>query len=158
MSRFALQGKALRERREAMGLSFAEVYEAIHVPIEHLRALEAGNLHALPVATYVQGFLRSYCEYLQLDPEVYLYAFHACRETAPPPKATVRRSVAAAAAPSARPAWLTDVIAWGTVCGLLLLGWFTYSVVVRPFLDSLDTRVEAGTVEITPESPFDLSQ
>lgn len=155
MSRFGVHGKALRERREELGLDFAQVHEAIHVPIEHLRALESGDLRSIPAATYAAGFLRSYCEFLGLHPEPILFAFRSSMDT--------RRKVstlrqADTQMDDTRPAWLTDVIAWGAVCGLILLGWFTYAVVVRPFLATPEDRVEAGTVEVAPQSFFDLEE
>lgn len=155
MSRFGVHGKALRERREELGLSLAQVHEAIHVPIEHLRALESGDLRAIPAVTYAAGFLKSYCEHLGLHPEPILFAFRSSMDS--------RRKVSTlrqmnAPVEDVRPAWLTDVIAWGAVCGLIVLGWFAYAVVVRPFLEAPQDRVEAGTLEAAPQSFFDFEE
>ena len=155
MSRFGVHGKALRERREEMGFSLAEVYEAIHVPIEHLRALESGDMRCIPAPAYAAGFLRSYCEFLGLHPEPILFAFRSCMDS--PRRPSMHQSPSARRVME-RPAWLTDLIAWGTVCGVLLLGWFAYAVVVRPFLATPEDRVEAGTVEVAPQEFFELDE
>lgn len=156
MSRFVEQGKALRERREELGRTLADAHEAIHVPIEHLRALEAGDLRALPGTTFAAGFLKTYCDYLELEAEPFLYALDSC--TGGLRKPPVIRRATPTPTTSDRPAWLTDVIAWGAVCGLLVFAWFTYSVVVRPFIEGYQDRVRAGTVEVAPPTMFEAEK
>lgn len=153
MSRFMQQGQRLRERREELNLSHEDVYQAIHVPIVHLRALESGDGRRMPVSAYARGFLRSYCEFLHLDPEPFLYAFDCA---APVPRAAATPRPADPGPDDGRPAWLTDVVAWGTVCLLLLLGWFSYSVVFRPMAEDPEIRVEAGGAGVEPMEFFPL--
>ncbi|MBP8131604.1 MAG: helix-turn-helix domain-containing protein [Candidatus Hydrogenedentes bacterium] len=155
MSRFVEQGIALRARREELGRTLVEAHDAIHVPIEHLRALEAGDLRALPGTAFASGFLKTYCEYLETDAAPFLYALDAC--TGGIRKAPIHRQAAAPTAPE-RPAWMTDVIAWGAVCGLMVFAWFTYTVVVRPIIESYQDRVRAGTVEVAPPSMFEIEK
>ena len=157
MSRFMQQGQRLRERREALGLTHEDVYQAIHVPITHLRALESGDGRRMPVSAYARGFLRSYCEFLRLDPEPFLSAYDW---SAPAARAAATPRPADPGPDDGRPAWLTDVIAWGAVCLLLLLGWFSYSVVFRPAVEDADVRVEAGgaVLESMEFFPLDFSE
>ncbi|HNR31525.1 MAG TPA: helix-turn-helix transcriptional regulator [Candidatus Hydrogenedentes bacterium] len=156
MSRFAEQGKLLRERREELGWTLVEVHEAIHVQIAHLRALETGDVRGLPGATFAAGFLKTYCQHLELDPEPFLFAFHACFGA--PRKQPVFRRATSGHDPLDRPAWLTDVIAWGTVCAVVVFAWFTYGLVIRPILEGAQERARAGTVEAPPPAPFELAE
>ena len=62
-------GEYLRQMRESRGVSLEEVAEATNVNIRYLQALEDGQYDILPPEVYVRGFLRSYGEYLGIDPE-----------------------------------------------------------------------------------------
>ena len=62
-------GAVLRERREAMGVSLAEVEVATRIRQKYLSALEADDWHLLPGEVVGRGFLRNYADYLGLDPQ-----------------------------------------------------------------------------------------
>lgn len=141
-------GELIRLGREAAGLSLHDVHDHVHVPVQYLRAIEEGRLDALPIPTYTIGFLNSYCQFIGLDPEPFVDQYRACAQ---PPAGSRFRS-AASATPRPRPRWVGDLIAWGAVCAFLLLGWFTYSVIVRPVAQNAPTRVDAGTIE-APKPP-----
>ena len=59
----------LRERREAMGITLAEVEVATRIRQKYLSALEAEEWHLLPGEVVGRGFLRNYADYLGLDPQ-----------------------------------------------------------------------------------------
>lgn len=61
-------GGVLRERREAMGASLAEVETATRIRQKYLAALESDEWHLLPGEVVGRGFLRNYATYLGLDP------------------------------------------------------------------------------------------
>jgi cytoskeletal protein RodZ len=61
-------GTALRERREAMGVSLAEVESATRIRMKYLAALESEEWHLLPGEVVGRGFLRNYAEYLGIEP------------------------------------------------------------------------------------------
>jgi len=153
MSQDRFPGEILRERRERCGLSVFEVYEHTHVAAKHIQALEDGDLDALPGLTYALGFLNTYCQFLELDPDPLIDCFRACAQ----PPATTRLRVFPDRLPDTgrRPPWLGEVMAWAAICGILLLGWLTYAVVMRPLAESEDIRVDAGTVEIVPPTHFE---
>jgi cytoskeleton protein RodZ len=153
MTGFVQQGKRLRARREELGQSFEDVYDAIHVPIVHLRGLESGDPREMPPPAYARGFLKSYCAHLELNPEPFLYAL--CDEPAQPARPVTPRPYAAPV-DDGRPAWLTDVIAYGAVVALFVLGWISYTVVFQPFMQPTEERVEAGRVEAPPRDFFPL--
>ncbi len=62
-------GAMLRERREAMGVTLAEVEVATRIRQKYLSALEAEEWHLLPGEVVGRGFLRNYADYLGLDPQ-----------------------------------------------------------------------------------------
>jgi cytoskeletal protein RodZ len=62
-------GRTLRQAREARALPLREVEWATKIKAEHLAALEEENFDRLPGAVYTRGYLRSYAQYLGLDPE-----------------------------------------------------------------------------------------
>ncbi len=61
-------GAALRERREAMGVTLAEAEVATRIRQKYLAALEADEWQLLPGEVVGRGFLRNYATYLGLEP------------------------------------------------------------------------------------------
>ncbi|MEX2297746.1 MAG: RodZ domain-containing protein [Dongiaceae bacterium] len=61
-------GRLLRETRESYQQDIAAVSQQLRIRGVYLRAIEDGNYQALPGSTYAVGFVRSYSEYLGLDP------------------------------------------------------------------------------------------
>lgn len=61
-------GIVLRDRREALGASLAEVETATRIRQKYLAALESDEWHLLPGEVVGRGFLRNYATYLGLDP------------------------------------------------------------------------------------------
>jgi cytoskeleton protein RodZ len=55
---------------------------ATRISLRHLRSLEAGEYSLLPGGMYNRAFLRTYCEYLSIDPAEAISRYEA--ETAPP--------------------------------------------------------------------------
>lgn len=165
MKALAFPGEALRERREELGLSLQEVHEQIHVPMLHIAALERGDIAALPAPAYTTGFITSYCECLGIPPYRFIDRYHlmldamevAARSRAQAPAPSYSRGFALPVLPvlpARRPAWVAEALTWGAVCGVLLLAWITYTVVLKP-APAEDNRIEAGTIEIEmPEYHF----
>lgn len=60
-------GTRLREARERMGMSIADVAGQIKFAPRQIEALESGNLEHLPELAFVRGFVRSYAKILKLD-------------------------------------------------------------------------------------------
>jgi cytoskeleton protein RodZ len=60
-------GECLRQARMEKKLGLEEVSSAIHIKVAHLRAIEEGNIDALPGMTYALGYVRSYANYLKLN-------------------------------------------------------------------------------------------
>ncbi len=143
MSSMTFPGEVLQRRREELGLTVEDVYRKLRVPCECVEAFESGRLDRLPVDTYAVGFLNTYCEFLQIDPEPWLDALRA-KAIAPEkfgPRASGRSLVR-------RNPWLREVFAWGAVCAVLALSWLAYAVVVQPAADQSVNGVQAETVEL----------
>ena len=152
MNQSDFPGYRLREQREALGLSLRDAHLETHVPIDYLANLENGRLGELPATTYTAGFLTTYCNVLDLPVEPFVAALRACRATAPEPHFFSRGGYATG---PGSPLWLSDVLAWGAVCAIFLLGWLSYSIVVKPLAATTQDRVDAGTIEIAPPARFD---
>ena len=67
-------GGALREAREQLGLSVADVANRIKFAPRQIEAMEADDFAHLPEATFVRGFVRSYARLLEIDPTPLLAA------------------------------------------------------------------------------------
>ena len=62
-------GATLRERRERLGIGLDDIERATHIRRRQLLLLEEGRFDQLPGDAYARGFLRSYAEYVGLDPQ-----------------------------------------------------------------------------------------
>ncbi len=60
-------GAQLAQARERAGLSVGDVANRLRLHPNQVRALEAGQLSALPEAAYVRGFIRSYARIVGID-------------------------------------------------------------------------------------------
>ncbi len=86
-------GSILKEAREARGLSYSEVHDALRINPKFLKAMELGQLDALPSVAHARGYLRKYARFLHLESEPLLERYEYFRRhqpaptppTAPPP-------------------------------------------------------------------------
>lgn len=65
----ASTGSMLREARENLGLTVADVAGQIKFAPRQIDALEADDFKSLPEAAFLRGFVRSYAKILKLDAE-----------------------------------------------------------------------------------------
>lgn len=91
-SRESPESVALRESRTARGISLEQVTRDIHISKRFLEALEAGDYADLPGEAYVTGFIRSYADYLSLDPEPLIRHYRAQRAASAGDEAPLGRS------------------------------------------------------------------
>ena len=61
-------GARLQEVRDSKQLTLAEVARDTRISLHYLEALESGHYEVLPAPVYARGFMRSYADYLGLDP------------------------------------------------------------------------------------------
>lgn len=62
-------GERLRSIREESNLALSEISKGTKVRKDYLEKIEAGDFEDLPSEVYVKGFLRSYAQYLKIDPQ-----------------------------------------------------------------------------------------
>lgn len=74
--------RRLRERREALGLDLTAAQEATRIRMRYLQALEAADASVFPGEVYLKGYLRSYCEFLGLEPRTIIEDYERERMTA----------------------------------------------------------------------------
>jgi cytoskeleton protein RodZ len=65
-------GTMLREKRELLGLSVADVANQIKFAPRQIESLEVDDYQNLPESAFLRGFVRSYAKILQLDAEALL--------------------------------------------------------------------------------------
>ena len=74
-SEFQNIGNQLRSQRETLGLTLEEIEQHTHLRIRYLKALEAGDIDALPSTVQGRGMLNNYASFLGLDAEKLLLEF-----------------------------------------------------------------------------------
>lgn len=63
-------GSTLREARVRRNLTLQQVEEDTKIRVKYVQAMENEDFDVMPGPTYVKGFLRTYSDYLGLDPDV----------------------------------------------------------------------------------------
>jgi len=76
-------GTRLVRAREARGLTLEDAERDTRISRRYLQALEAEQFEAIPAPVYARGFLRSYSQYLGLDPQQMLDLFPRDDDTPP---------------------------------------------------------------------------
>ena len=70
-------GSTLEEARRAQGLKISDVSQQLRISVEYLSKLELGAFDELPAPAYVTGFLRSYGQFVALDPAALVVRYTA---------------------------------------------------------------------------------
>lgn len=60
-------GEIFKQRRKELNLSLKEIENATSIRMNHLQAIEDGELHKLNSPIYAQGFIRQYASFLGID-------------------------------------------------------------------------------------------
>jgi cytoskeleton protein RodZ len=119
-------GNTLREARLAQEIELGEVEQATKIRARFLRAIENEEWDVLPGHAYVRGFLRTYAEYLGLDPDPLLELLERQSQPAAdeiPPEPVVRRgTLPSGILRRVRPGPLVVLGAVALVVVLLVLG------------------------------------
>lgn len=84
-------GDQLKQCRLERGLSLEEVADKLRIRRPFLEALESGSWDILPGEAYFKGFLRSYAEYLGLDPLPMLECYQRHKPQAQPSSTQLRK-------------------------------------------------------------------
>jgi cytoskeletal protein RodZ len=118
-------GEQLKKIRGEGRISLLEISRDTKIPVRYLTMIEEGDYDSLPPDVYVKGFLRSYAEYLGVDPKKLIKIYQRERDiknnltknenkTAMPKKVRVPRFV------------ITPKIITAAAIVLVILGGFFY--------------------------------
>ncbi len=108
-------GRQLAKAREAAGMAVHEIASELHLRVEVIQAIEAGDEAALPAAAFVRGYVRSYARCVGLDEAALVAALPHAVEHRPRPRQGGRKYYRAPSIPLGR------VLVWGLVLSLLVL-------------------------------------
>src|SRR3989338_8864504 len=148
-------GSALREARERLGLSVADVANQIKFAPRQIEALEADDFQHLPEAAFLRGFIRSYAKILQLDGQALLAAL--------PESKTVPTELVPASVDVPFPGaqsllrqnqfWLYAAGLLAVVAGIFAL-WNSMSPLKQPKVEQVETPLSLpAEVQIIPVTP-----
>ena len=70
-------GSTLKHARRLQGLKISDVSQHLRISVDYLSKLESGAFNQLPAPAYVTGFLRSYGQYVGLDPSTLVARYTA---------------------------------------------------------------------------------
>ena len=76
-------GAYLRQEREQRNVSLEELSWATKIKLDYLYAIEEGDMSILPADIFVKGYIKSYAQYLEIDPEQVMRRYvrsAGCRE------------------------------------------------------------------------------
>ena len=74
-------GEYLKSLREEKGMTLAQMSERTKVAVTNLELLERDRYDLLPPRVFVRGFVQSYTQALDLDPDKVLREFENSRST-----------------------------------------------------------------------------
>lgn len=145
---FAAIGAQLRERRDSLQLTPAEIEQSTFIPEHYLQRLERGEFDKFPSPTQARGMLGNYSEFLGLDSEALLLQYGTAlqeRFQAKQPAKPAVEQPEKSPLVFRPPTWLSSLfsrdIIFGGVVGLLLLIFVVWSI----------GRVAAATANQEPE-------
>jgi hypothetical protein len=73
-------GRVLRRTREENGLDLLQVSQVLRIRFFYLDAIEKGNFDRLPGPAYATGFIRTYANFLGLDPDSVIQGYKLERD------------------------------------------------------------------------------
>ena len=147
-------GQFLKESREAKLYTLDEIEKHTKIRKELLQALEEDNFAKLPPITFIQGFVKNYGKFLELDSEKLLAILRRDFEASKHPPQVLESF----SNPLTKQRFfLTPSRLIGLVVGIIILGFFSYLwFEYRQFVDSPKLEVtspaQGATVEVTSVS------
>src|SRR5664280_2614779 len=65
----------LKTKREALGISLADIYQRTRISVANLQAMENNDFHLLPTSAYTKNFIKTYARALGIDSEPILVKY-----------------------------------------------------------------------------------
>lgn len=150
MNQVKTVGKLLKEAREAQFYKLEDVERHTKIRKELIQALEEDNYAKLPPTTFIQGFIKNYSKFLELDSDKMLAIFRRDYEARKHPP----RVLESFKSPLEKPSWrispqqvITGIIA---VLVLTFFGylWIQYHQYVGSPILEVTSPIEQQSVEI----------
>ena len=114
-SGLAAIGKRLLKGRQEAGMEVEEVASELHLRVEVIEALEAGDEAALPAAAFIRGYVRSYARCVGLNEAALVARLPQATEHRPVPRQSMRKQYRVPSLPFGR------VLVWGAVLLVLAI-------------------------------------
>lgn len=117
-------GEVLLRARQERGSSIEDVERAIKIRAKYIAAIEAEDFDVMPGDAYVAGFIKTYAQFLGIDPTGLLETYHSEHDSPPlampePIMSTRREHVRLP-----RPVWVVAL----AVAAIALVGWFAFNL------------------------------
>jgi cytoskeleton protein RodZ len=153
-------GATLEQARRAQGLKISDVSQQLRISHDYLSKLELGAFDELPAPAYVTGFLRSYSQFIALDPLTLVARYNALTAEA---AATLTYKVPVGARPPPRsaPAIASMLV---VAAGIAYGGWYWINggdvndwMVMAPNEIVAPSSVPAAMQEVTLLGPDTVS-
>src|SRR5262245_14145770 len=144
-------GSALRRAREVRGLSLDEAARDTKLRVDQLDALEREDFDVLPGEVYVRASMRTYANYLGLDPDELSRAYARTAEEAEPapPPGKMGRVERMIAATRIRDNQRFLLVAAATILVILL----AFGLLSRGEAAPPQAEIPAGTTSPVPDDP-----
>jgi len=111
-------GEYLRRERELRDITLREIADETKVSFRYLHALETDNTEKLPAEVFIKGFIKSYAQYIGLDPDEAMLRYQELkRQSTDPPKEQPRFVLQESPAAS----WLQNRSLWLALLAVLVL-------------------------------------
>jgi len=149
-------GNLLKDKRTSLGLSLEQVAGDTHIPPDYLEALEKEQFERIPGEGYIKGFLRTYSDYLQLDPDPVIDVYdtrygNGMKHRVPLPGSRAHASKDSMARlrwrlmPTTAKERRTNLIVWLAICVTLLAIWILYYYLLTRNTD-INVRIETSAL------------
>jgi cytoskeletal protein RodZ len=141
MEEFSL-GNLLKDKRASFAVSLEQVAKDTSIPLHFLAALEEEDFGVIPGEGYVKGFLRTYCEYLELDADPVIDGYDELFGNGAGPRLSFMKGWRPGASRNskARLRWhllpttpkqrRENVVIWAVICAALVVIWTLYYYLV----------------------------
>jgi len=131
-------GKLLKKERETRNISLEEISAFTKIKEHHLKSIEEDRYELLPAAIYVKGFLKTYAQYLALDPKNIILQYENYLKSLLPPEPTDLQQKIPPPRKSVRPWFLLSTIFTIILCmGIFISYPGRHSIAEKPKAISL---------------------
>lgn len=145
-------GEYLKRERELREISLREISDDTKVSFRYLEALEEDNESPLPAPVFIKGFIRSYAQYVGLDPDEALLRYQEyrkCQESSGTRSGSGADPSTAMGPPGDRSLWVWIVLILLLIGGAIYYGVHLWSRSKAPQED----RFRIGFEEVFPGTP-----